>query len=125
MVLGGQRDNRHEARTPFNKAVAWAARHSSEGLAPPPPEDDWKAEWDRKEDERQGATTGDRLATLPAGWQVDAVRRIALGEDALGTVAAATLSLNVICGYGVDRASSDPGRTGQHLGAGPTDLQNA
>ncbi|MFF7644080.1 hypothetical protein [Streptomyces canus] len=115
LVLGGQREHRYQARMPLEEAVAWASRHSSEGLAPPPAEDDWTAEWDRKEDERRGATTSERLATLPYGWRVDAVRRIALGEDALGTVAAAALSINVIRGYGVDRASSDPEPTSLHL----------
>jgi len=125
LVLGGQREDRHEARMPLAEAVAWAARHSSEGLAPPPAEDDWKAEWDRKEDERRGATTSERLAKLPPGWQVDAVRRIALGGDALSTLAAAALSINVICGYGVDRASSDTGPTDLHMAAVRADPQRA
>ncbi|MDH6522349.1 hypothetical protein [Streptomyces sp. SAI-090] len=125
LVLGGQREDRHEARMPLDEAVNWAARHSSEGLAPPPAEDDWKSEWDRKEDERRGATTSERLAKLPNAWQADAVRRIALGEDALGTVATAALSINVICGYGVDRASSGTGPTDLHLAAVRADPQKA
>ncbi|MGW1041011.1 hypothetical protein [Streptomyces sp. NPDC002547] len=125
LVLGGQREHRYQARMPLDEAVAWASRHSSEGLGPPPAEDDWTAEWDRKEDERRGATTGERLATLPYGWRVDAVRRFALGEDALGTVAAAALSINVICGYGVDRASSDTGPTSLDLSSVQADPQKA
>jgi hypothetical protein len=53
------------------------------------------------------------------------VRRIALGKDALGTVAAAALSINVICGYGVDRASSDTGPTSLHLSSVQADPQKA
>lgn len=107
LVLGGQRERRYQARMPLDEAVAWADRHSSEGLAPPPPDDDWTAEWDRKEDKRQGATTSERLAKLPTGWQVDAVRRIALGADALGTIGHTAISINVIRLYGVDRALPD------------------
>ncbi|MFC4642350.1 hypothetical protein ACFPEU_09285 [Streptomyces mangrovi] len=110
LALGGQRERRYQARMPLDEAVAWADRHSSEGLAPPPPEDDWTAEWDRKEDKRQGATTSERLAKLPTGWQVDAVRRIALGADALGTIGHTAISINVIRLYGVDRALPDTGR---------------
>ncbi|KUN58965.1 hypothetical protein AQJ46_41830 [Streptomyces canus] len=125
VVLGGQRENRYQARMPLDEAVAWAGRHSSEGLGPPPAEDDWTAEWDRKEDERQGATTSGRLANLPTGWQVDAVRRIARGGDALGTVANADLSINVIRLYGVDRAASDTGPTNLHMASVRADPQNA
>ncbi|MEU0220591.1 hypothetical protein ABZ281_38545 [Streptomyces sp. NPDC006265] len=101
LVLGGQREPRCPARVPLDEAVGWALHHASAGLAPPPPVDDWKAESDRKEDERLGAITSERLAKLPYGWQVDAVRRIALGADALGTVAGVALSINVIRIYGV------------------------
>lgn len=108
LVLGGQRIHRYLDRMPLDEAVEWAARHASEGLAPPPAAPDWYAEWDRKEDEKRGATTRERLAKLPNGWRVDAVRRIALGADALGAVADAALSINVIRGYGIYRAWNAP-----------------
>ncbi|WP_143666580.1 hypothetical protein [Streptomyces reticuliscabiei] len=125
LVLGGQREHRHLDRIPLDEAVEWAVRHASEGLAPPPAEPDWKAEGDRKEDERRGATTRERLAKLPNGWRVDAVRRIALGTDALGAVADAVLSINAIRSYGVDRASSDTGPTDLHLAAVRAEPQKA
>jgi hypothetical protein len=33
VVLGGQREHHYQARMPLDEAVAWAARHSPEGLA--------------------------------------------------------------------------------------------
>ncbi|NUK19961.1 MULTISPECIES: hypothetical protein [Streptomyces] len=125
LVLGGQRENRHLDRMPLDEAVEWAARHASERLAPPPAEPDWNAEWDRKEDEKRGATTRERLVRLPSGWRVDAVRRIALGEDSLGAVANAALTINVIRSYGVDRASSDTVPTDLHMAAVRAEPQQA
>jgi len=105
LVLGGQRDDRYQVRTPLDEAVEWAAHHSSKDLAPPPAESDWRAEWDRKGDEQCGGTASKRLANLPNGWQVDTVRRIVLGEDALGAASNAALSINVIRSYGIAASS--------------------
>ncbi|QDN54243.1 hypothetical protein [Streptomyces sp. S1D4-20] len=41
------------------------------------------------------------LASLPYGWQVDAVRRIARGTDALSVVSDAGLAINIIRLHGI------------------------
>jgi hypothetical protein len=102
---------------PLDEAVDWASCHASEGPPPPPAGTDWQAEWDRKEDERRGEITSGRLAKLPYGWRVDAVRRIALGEDALTAVADAALSINVIRLYGIYQACNGPGPGPQSSGS--------
>lgn len=104
VVLGAQRERRYEARMPLDDAVPWAVSRSSEGQPVPTIENGWKAEWDRKEDERCGETIGQQLTKLPYGWQVDTVREVVLGADALGAVSNAACSINVISGYGVPRA---------------------
>ncbi|WP_369228502.1 hypothetical protein AB5J52_48535 (plasmid) [Streptomyces sp. R39] len=99
-ALGSQRKSRHLSRIPLNEAVEVATRHGSEGPAPRS-ESGWEAQRDRKEVERLGPIIRERLRGLPHGWQVDTVRRIALGADALGAVAGAARSMNVIRRYGL------------------------
>ncbi len=106
-VLGGQRPPR-SPRTPLDEAVRYAVQQAEAGLAPPPAARDWAAEWDREEDRARGDLVGERLARLPYGWQVDAVRRMALGTDALAAVSDAALTINIIRAYGVYLAWNAP-----------------
>ncbi len=125
LVLGGQRGHRYLHRMPLDEAVERATRHVSQGLPVPPAGDDWKAKADREGDERSGAVVSERLARLPYGWQIDGVRRIALGADALDTVSAAVMCINVIRVYGIDGASCGTGPANVHLAAVRADPQQA
>ncbi|MFD4476027.1 hypothetical protein ACFWPU_07915 [Streptomyces sp. NPDC058471] len=56
----------------------------------------------------RGNLVGERLARLPYGWQVDAVRSIALGTDALSAVSDAALTINIIRSYSLYLAWNAP-----------------
>lgn len=109
LVLGSQCEPRYQPRMPFDEAVDWISRDATKALAPSPAVPDWKAESHREQDERHGAVISERLARLPLGWQIDVVRRVALGADALGAVTNAGLSINVIRTFGIYLAWNAPG----------------
>ncbi|MFI1408927.1 hypothetical protein ACH4Y0_03170 [Streptomyces sp. NPDC020707] len=108
LVLGSQRDHRYQGHVRLEDALTWATHYTSDELPPPPAEPGWRAERDRKDDVQHGATTRERLASLPTGWQVHVLRSMALGEGALSAVAQAALSINTIRGYGIHHAWNAP-----------------
>jgi hypothetical protein len=116
LVLGSQCEPRYMPRMPFDEAVDWISRDATKALAPSSAGLDWKAESDRRHDEEHGAVVSERLSRLPLGWQIDVVRRVALGADALGAVTNAALSINVIRTFGIYLAWNAPG-LGSRAGA--------
>ncbi|MFF1712212.1 hypothetical protein [Streptomyces sp. NPDC058268] len=104
VVLGGQRAPKfHDStpRTPLDEAVQAAIAQAEAGCVPPPPGPRWRTDWDDVDDRHHGAARAEGLTRLPYGWQVDAVRRIADGTDALSAGAEAGLAINMLRSYGV------------------------
>ncbi|MER0476916.1 hypothetical protein ABR737_00855 [Streptomyces sp. Edi2] len=94
-------------RTPLDVAIVDAAERAARGEKPPSAVG-WGADWDLSEDRERGAVAHRRLTTLPHGWQVDAVRRIARGVEALSAVSEAGLAINIVRTYGVYLTSCAP-----------------
>ncbi|MBV9022298.1 MAG: hypothetical protein JO362_00485 [Streptomycetaceae bacterium] len=118
-VLGDQREEtrgpalsfshaprRSRPRPGLDQALADAAESSARGEPPPPAAG--RYEWDLADRRRLGATAYERLVRLPHEWQVDAVRQIAAGTEAISAVSDAAGSINIIRGFGVYLAWNAP-----------------
>ncbi|MER5549763.1 hypothetical protein ABT072_47075 [Streptomyces sp. NPDC002589] len=117
VVLGGQRSPKSRSsapRVPLGEAVQAAAERAGAGLEPPEPGPRWRTDWDDVDDRRRGAAVSDRLARLPYGWRVDAIRRTAYGLDALGASHEAALAINMLRSYGVYLAWNAPDTNKEH-----------
>ncbi|MFI9078784.1 hypothetical protein ACIGW8_20295 [Streptomyces sioyaensis] len=97
VVVGEQRAS---SNRPFGKSVQAAAAQAAAGQAPGEPGTRGRSYWDELDDQKVGAEEAVRMARLPYGWQVDLVRRAALGLENLCTSSAA-MAINRLSSYGI------------------------
>ncbi|AXI78480.1 hypothetical protein C7M71_014615 [Peterkaempfera bronchialis] len=80
---------------PFTVALGDAAERAERGAEPPGPDPH------DGQEVRAAAVNVRRLADLPAGWQIEAVRRVAAGVRPLLAVSDAAMVINIVQAYGV------------------------
>ena len=86
----------------IHEALEHARRQAATGQDPPPPVPDWESGGYREQDHRLGADLAGRLACLPRGWRIDAVRRITRGTPTLTAVAEPAPAINILrSSYGI------------------------
>jgi len=88
-------------RIVFHEVLEHARRQAAIGQDPPTPVPDREFGGYRKQDHRLGADLAGRLACLPHGWRVDAVRRITRGTPTLTAVSEPAQAINILRGYGI------------------------
>lgn len=95
---------------PFGTAIRDAAQQATAGHAPPEPGARNSSKWADEDARMRGAAEAPRLAQLPYGWQVDGVRRAALGREKL-SAASAAMAINTLRAYGMDPRHAIPGHS--------------
>jgi hypothetical protein len=101
VVVGEQRAPHRRSTMPFAAAVREVATQAVAGKRVPEPGASDCSKWDDQSARERGALEASRLARLPHGWAIDAVRRTILEGGELSASDAA-MAINRLRNYGID-----------------------